>query len=41
MVGHEFHALLIFLKFLISDDFAALFRTGPPAGASSGASNFV
>ena len=25
MVGHEFHALLIFPKFLISDDFAALF----------------
>ena len=25
MVGHEFHALLIFQKFLIADDFAALF----------------
>ena len=25
MFGHEFHALLIFQKFLISDDFAALF----------------
>ena len=23
--GHEFHALLIFPKFLIADDFAALF----------------
>ena len=25
MFGHEFHALLIFQKFLIADDFAALF----------------
>ena len=25
MFGHEFHALLIFRKFLITDDFAALF----------------
>ena len=25
MFGHEFHALLIFPKFLIADDFAALF----------------
>ena len=28
--GHEFHALLIFQKFLITDDFAALFRFGSP-----------
>ena len=25
MFGHELHALLIFQKFLIADDFAALF----------------
>ena len=25
MFGHEFHALLMFQKFLIADDFAALF----------------
>ena len=30
MVGHEFHALLIFPKFLIADDFAALFGFGSP-----------
>ena len=30
MFGHEFHALLIFQKFLISDDFAALFGKLPP-----------
>ena len=29
MFGHEFHALLIFQKFLIADDFAALFGSGP------------
>ena len=29
MFGHEFHALLIFQKFLIQDDFAALFGSGP------------
>ena len=28
MFGHEFHALLIFQKFLIQDDFAALFGSG-------------
>ena len=29
MFGHEFHALVIFQKFLIADDFAALFGFGP------------
>jgi len=29
MFGHEFHALLIFQEFLIADDFAALFGSGP------------
>ena len=29
MFGHEFHALLIFQKFLIADDFAALFGFWP------------
>ena len=28
MFGHEFHALVIFQKFLIADDFAALFGFG-------------
>ena len=28
MFGHEFHALVIFQKFLIADDFAALFGSG-------------
>ena len=29
MFGHEFHALVIFQKFLIADGFAALFGFGP------------
>ena len=29
MFGHEFHALLILQKFLVADDFAALFGSGP------------
>ena len=37
MFGHEFHALLIFQKFLIADDFAALFGFWPPTWAGSGA----
>ena len=32
MFGHEFRALLIFQKFLISDDFAALFGISSPLG---------
>ena len=28
MFGHEFHALLIFQKFLFADDFAARFGSG-------------
>ena len=32
MFGHEFHALLIFQKFLIADDFAALFGSGSHGG---------
>ena len=34
MFGHEFHALLIFQKFLIADDFAALFGFGPRIAGS-------
>ena len=30
MFGREFHALVIFQKFLIADDFAALFGFGSP-----------
>ena len=36
MFGHEFHALLIFQKFLIADDFAALFGSGPRYSLSNG-----
>ena len=35
MFGHEFHALLIFQKFLIADDFAALFGSGSLVSFSS------
>ena len=34
MFGHEFHALLIFQKFLISDDVAALFGISSPGEGS-------
>ena len=37
MFGHEFHALVIFQKILIADDFAALFGFGSPS-ASKGVS---
>ena len=33
MFGHEFHALVISQKFLIADDFAALFGFGPPSSS--------
>ena len=32
MFGHEFHALVIFQKFLIADGFAALFGFWPLTG---------
>ena len=35
MFGHEFHALLIFQKFLIADDFAALFGFGSRCACGS------